>query len=255
MPSINTERRQLLIRIERLFEIPLAILGFVWLLLLILELVYGSNATFETFGIFIWIIFILDFIIKLFLAPSKGSFLKSNVLTIASLAVPAFRVLRIFRAFRLLRFSRSIRLVKVLGSLNRGMRALSATMRRRAFGYVLSLTLIVVFAGAAGMYAFERESPGGLHNYGTALWWTTMIITTLGSEYWPKTPEGRILCIILAIYAFAVFGYITATIATFFIGRDAQDKKGEIAGSEQIELLRKEIAELKQIVTRKNGLS
>jgi len=253
MAGINTERRQLLTRIERLFEGPLAILGFVWLLLLIIELVYGSNDTFETFGVIIWIIFILDFIIKLILAPSKGRFLKSNVLTIASLAVPAFRVLRIFRAFRLLRVSRGIRLVKVLGSLNRGMRALSATMRRRAFGYVLLLTLIVVFAGAAGMYAFEKESPGGLHDYGTALWWTIMIITTLGSEYWPKTPEGRILCIILAIYAFAVFGYITATIATFFIRRDAEDKKGEIAGSQQIELLRKEIAELKRIVINKSN--
>lgn len=26
----------------------------------------------------------------------------------------------------------------------------------------------------------------------------TMIITTLGSEYWPKTAEGRVLCILLA---------------------------------------------------------
>ncbi|MGH2416529.1 MAG: DUF389 domain-containing protein, partial [Microcystaceae cyanobacterium] len=23
----------------------------------------------------------------------------------------------------------------------------------------------------------------GLHNYGTALWWTAMLITTMGSEY------------------------------------------------------------------------
>jgi voltage-gated potassium channel len=60
--------------------------------------------------------------------------------------------------------------------------------------------------------------------------------------------EGRILCIVLTIYAFAVFGYITATIATFFMGRDAEDKNSEIAGSKQIEDLRKEIAELKQMI-------
>jgi len=28
----------------------------------------------------------------------------------------------------------------------------------------------------------------------------------------------------LALYAFAVFGYVTATLASFFIGRDAENK-------------------------------
>ena len=32
--------------------------------------------------------------------------------------------------------------------------------------------------------------------------------------------EGRILCFILVLYAFSVFGYVTATLATFFVGRD-----------------------------------
>ena len=35
-------------------------------------------------------------------------------------------------------------------------------------------------------------------------------MTTLGSEYWPKSTEGRLLCFLLAVYAFAVWGYITA---------------------------------------------
>ncbi len=44
----------------------------------------------------------------------------------------------------------------------------------------------------------------------------------MGSDYWPRTPEGRILCLLLALYAFAVFGYVTATLASYFIGRDAE---------------------------------
>jgi voltage-gated potassium channel len=46
-----------------------------------------------------------------------------------------------------------------------------------------------------------------------------MLLTTLGSEYWPKTAEGRILTFLMSVYAFAIFGYITATIASYFIGR------------------------------------
>lgn len=70
------------------------------------------------------------------------------------------------------------------------------------------------------MYAFENEVPmeSGLHNYSAAFWWTAMLMTTMGSDYSPKTPEGQVLCFFLALYAFAVFGYVTATLATFFIG-------------------------------------
>lgn len=243
MTEIVRERKKLLRRIESFLEWPMVILGFIWLVLLVIELVYGDNRLLRNLGIAIWIIFIVDFIIKFSLAPTKVSFLKSNVLTIISLAVPAFRVFRIFRILRILKISRSFRLIKLIGSLNRGMRALSITMKKRAFGYVLLLTLIVIFAGAAGMYAFEKNSQNGLENYGAALWWTTMIITTLGSDFWPQTLEGRILCIILSLFAFAVFGYITATIATFFIGQDTEES--EAAG---INELRKEIKELKTMI-------
>jgi voltage-gated potassium channel len=56
-----------------------------------------------------------------------------------------------------------------------------------------------------------------------------MIMTTMGSAYWPLTPEGRILCFLLALYAFGVLGYLTATIASLFIGKDAA---AAAAGSE-----------------------
>ena len=72
------------------------------------------------------------------------------------------------------------------------------------------------------MYRFEFDVPGGpgFADYGTALWWTAMLLTTMGSDYWPQTPEGRLLCLLLAVYAFAVFGYVTAAIAAYFIGKD-----------------------------------
>jgi voltage-gated potassium channel len=72
-----------------------------------------------------------------------------------------------------------------------------------------------------------------------------MLVTTMGSEYWPRTPEGRILCLLVALYAFAVFGYVTATIATFFIGRDAEEDTAELAGARDIERLTAEVGALR----------
>lgn len=229
----------------------MVILGFVWLVLLIIELVHKTSPILETFGLVIWSIFIVDFLIKFSLAPEKVQFIRKNILTLISLVVPAFRIFRLVRILRLLRLSRGLRLVKVVGSLNRSMRALSSTMKRRAFGYVILLSVIILFGGAAGMYAFEKDVAGGLTDYGTALWWTSMILTTMGSEYWPRTLEGRLLCILLALYAFAVFGYVTATIATYFIGRDAEGNEAEIAGAKQIEMLRKEMRELKELIEKR----
>ena len=115
----RSQRYQLLKRVENLFELPMIILGFVWLALLIIELVYKTSPVLETFGLVIWIIFIVDFLIKFSIAPEKIRFLRKNILTVISLIVPAFRVLRIARVLRLLRLSRGLRLVKVIGSLNR----------------------------------------------------------------------------------------------------------------------------------------
>ena len=200
------------------------ILAVAWLVLLAIELTRGLSPALETLGTVIWIVFIVEFLLKLTLAPHKLAFVKRSWLTIISLIVPALRVLRITRAARILRLSRtvrSLRLVKVIGSLNRGIRSLGRTMERRGLKYVLAVTIVVIFAGAAAMQAFERDN--GLNTYSEALWWTTMIITTLGSDQWPRTGEGRILCLLLAIYAFTVFGYVTASLASAFIDHDKRD--------------------------------
>ena len=231
------------------------VLAFIWLALLVGELILGENLAFEVVGTVIWIIFILHFAVEFILAPRKSVYLKNNWLTALSLLVPALRIFRIFRVARLLRLSRvgrGLRLFRVVSSLNRGMRALRATLERRGFGYVVLLTVLVVFAGAAGMFAFENEIPGGLDNYGEAVWWTAMIMTTLGSEYWPQTLEGRVLAFILALYAFAIFGYVTATLATFFVGRDADNVEAELAGSGELAALREEIRALREEI---RGLS
>lgn len=237
--ALKRQRNTLLMRIDRVLEGPMAFLGFVWLALLLVELTSGLSPALEFVSVVIWAVFILDFLLKLILAPHKMAFLKKNWLTAISLVIPALRIVRFVRVFRVIRGLRSVRLVKVVASLNRGMKSLGATMKRRGLKYVVVLTLVVIFGGAAGMYGFENGH--GLKSYGESLWWTSMLITSLGSEYWPQTGEGKALCLLLAIYGFCVFGYITATLASFFVGRDAEEEDAPVAGAE-------DVAELKNLV-------
>jgi len=250
--ELTDERKKLLTSVEDLLEGPMIFLGFVWLILLVIEFIWGLSKILDYVSLTIWFIFIVDFIIKFVLAPAKIAYLKKNWLTAISLIIPALRVFRIFRVVRLLRGLRGLRLIRIVSSLNRSMKSLGATMTRRGFGYVSLLTVVVTFAGAAGMYGLERGHEG-FENYGMALWWTSMRIITAGSDFWPSTPEGRGLAFILSLFGYAIFGYVTATLATFFIGRDAEEKDAPVAGSNDIEEVKTEIITLTKAINELKG--
>jgi len=235
---LNNERTKILSQWNQWFELPLIVLGLIWLILIILELTRGLSPLLETLSFTIWIIFILDFIVRFSLAPFKFQYVKSNWLTLIALIAPAFRI---FRIFTLLKATRSIYLLKLASSFRRSMQILGITFSRNGFGYIITLTSIVILLGAAGMYAFENN----LNSYGDALWWTSMMITTMGTDFWPKTAEGRILCLGLAIYAFAIFGYITATVASFLIEKDKQNNNETKKILDAIEEIKLEIKALK----------
>ena len=242
------ERWSALEELDEWLRAPMLVLSFLWLLLVVVELIWGTSDILETFGTGIWIAFLLEFAVRFALAPEKRAFLKTNWLTIIALVVPAFRLFRAFRALRAARAARGLRLVRIVGTANRGMNALRTSFSRRGLGYVSGLTVLVALLGAGGMLAFEpaHQVEGRFESYADALWWTGMLLATMGSEFWPKTPEGRILCFLLALYGFAVFGYITASFASFFVGRDAASEQGEVAGTREIAALRAEIAALRQ---------
>ncbi|CAN5292774.1 potassium channel family protein [soil metagenome] len=232
----NHERWELLRTINDFTDRPMIVLSMFWLVLLIIDFTTGLSPLLSLLTNVIWAVFILDFLLEFIIAPQKGPYLRRSWLTAVSLMIPALRIFRLFQALRVLRAARaarSISMVRLITSLNRGMRALGRTFGKRGFGYAVALTLIVILAGAAGMLVFESpaslrqageeevaQGRGGLHSYSEAIWWTAMLMTTIGSEYWPVTAEGRILTWLLSLYGLAIFGYITATIASHFIAQD-----------------------------------
>lgn len=258
--ELNTARWELLEHLSDLAERPMIVLSFIWLILLIIDFTTGLSPLLEVISNVIWALFVLDFAIAFLIAPRKLVYLRRNWLGALSLALPALRGLRILPALRLMRAARaarSLRLFRVITSLNRGMRALGQTLSRRGAGYIIALTGVVIAVGAAGMAVFESPAAlaaeaglgvvagAGLASYGEALWWTAMIMTTMGSDYWPRTPEGRILTLLLSLYAFGVFGYITAMLASFFVGQDRGETEQDLR-AEDLAALRAEIVALRE---------
>ena len=237
------QRWRVLRGLERWLQTPLMVLSFVWLLLVVLELARGTSRALEVFGTAIWIVFIVEFTLRLLLAPSKRAFMARNWITVIALLAPALRLLYVFRLLRLAPAARGFRLVRIVGTANCGMNALRASLSRRGLGYVIVLTILIALLGAGGMFAFEPASQvqGGFGSYVDALWWTGMLLTTMGTDFWPTTAEGRILTFLMALYGFGVFGYITASFASFFVERDASSPKANTVSTADVARLRSEI--------------
>ncbi|MDQ3674566.1 MAG: ion transporter, partial [Gemmatimonadota bacterium] len=127
----RAQRLEILAQLDGWIERPMQVLGLVWLALLILELTRGLSPLLGALSTAIWIAFVVEFALRLALAPARWEYLRRNWLVGVSLIVPALRLLRVVRAVRVLgaaRATRGIRLVRVVSSLNRGMRALGRSM-------------------------------------------------------------------------------------------------------------------------------
>ena len=222
--SSTDERRAVLRGLEAWLELPMMVLGLVWLALFVVDVAGWTLPGAATAMTAIWAIFVADFALRLWVADDRVAYLKGSWLTAIALALPALRILRFARAVRALRAARAVRglrAARLVTSLSRARRSVHGLLgRRHGVGYAAVLTALVVAAGAAAMLAAEQDGPRAFDGYGHALWWTAMLVTTMGSDIWPATAEGRAITLAISIYGFAVFGYLTATIASWFVGKE-----------------------------------
>lgn len=246
--AIRSERFELLENVQSILEPAMTALGFCFLILLLLDYTSSgissrNQAWLGTALQAIWVIFLLDFILRFAIAPAKGEFLRQNWFAALSLALP---FLRPFRAFRAVRVLRSLSLVRLLGGINRGIRLLRKITRGRQFAYVGGLTVLVTLAGAVGVLYFDRDTANApIQTFGDALWWASAMVTTINNEKYVVSTEARIIAILIRVFAVSVFGFITASIASYLIG--STEATG--AKAEEDAALREEIAALRQELT------
>ena len=237
----------------KLIELPMIFLSFIWFCILITELVNGVSPILSGFGTGILVLFILYFAMRLATVTNKINLLKQNWLFVLAILVTTLRFFPFLQSFPLVRVITAtfgIQMIWIFASAFVGMRILRRNIGHRGAGYVLALTFVILFSGAAGMLHFEGnvEDPQGIHTYLRALWWTAMQLSNMGSGYVVKTTGGRIIDLCVSIYAVVIFGYITALLASFLIDREVKDPKPEIAYQKSLQALQEEIIQLRHLI-------
>lgn len=222
------EQETLLELIVGVIDIPMLVLALTSLVLIIIEftvsLTPGQSRVISLVQALIWMIFILEYTLRMFTADDRLKYLRNHVLDALIVFIPVLRILRITRAFRAIRLLRIVHpsaLARTFFTTRRTFRRLGATLGRSSFQYVLLTTAIVIILAGAGMFLLERDAEGSnIASYGDALWYVFGVITTVGNELYPITAEGRILAVILMAYGVGIFGYIAGTLASYFIRPD-----------------------------------
>jgi voltage-gated potassium channel len=183
-----------------------------------------------------WAMFAADYATRFALAQNKRSFVWHNLLDLASIALPVLRPLRLLRL---------VALIRVLN------RKTTTSLHGRVAIYVAATVALIVFVASLAVLDAERGKPhANINSFGDALWWAVTTVMTVGyGDRYPVTLAGRLVAVGLMLGGIALLGVVTASIASWLIGRvrDAE-ASAEARLNRHLEELRAEIAELKALI-------
>jgi voltage-gated potassium channel len=151
-----------------------------------------------------WVVFALDYLVRIALARHRWYFVRTHLLDLVILALPMFRQLRL------------LRLITVVAVLNRQLRD---DARGRVVFYVVGSVALIGFVASLAVLDAERYAPDSLiTTFGDALWWTMTTISTVGyGDRYPVTVEGRLVAVSLMVAGIALLGVVTASLASWFV--------------------------------------
>ena len=200
----------------------------------------------------IWLLFAVNYTIRMSLAPARLRFFKSQLSDLAMVLLPALRPLRILR---------------LLGLGNVLARRSARTLIADTGLAVAGTAGLVVYLGAVSVLDAER---GALHaninSFGDSLWWACSTITTVGyGDRYPVTVAGRAVAVLLMLIGIALLSVLTAGIAAWFVKKftelatsraaAAVLQQARQAATEEIAGQRRIDAELEDVLTAMANLN
>lgn len=191
-----------------------------------------------------WFIFALDYGYGFKQAENKRKWFIRHIPELLILIVPAIR---------------SLRLIRFLGLIAIFQRIAGNNIRGKVIGYIISLSLILIYLISLAVLDAERGQPNAsIQNFGDALWWSFATMTTVGyGDLAPVTIQGRIIAIALMIGGIGLLGIITATLASWLMEQiEEASVKEDISQSKRLESMEQELREIKEILLRsqKDGI-
>ena len=182
----------------------------------------------------LWGLFAADYCVRLYLAPRRLYFITHNLMNLAIVLLPAWRIVSF--------------LAMIYMTANRQYKRLSE-LAVKLFGY----TAIFIIMFALAIYSVESSEPGAMiRDLPTAYWWTFTTLATVGyGDVYPITGIGRVIAVVVMLYGVGMVAVATGALASWIIekigGREEQEYPATKA---DVDDLRQEISELRALLAR-----
>ena len=219
-------------------EWPLTIAALVFFAAYAFEILAGLKGSYELLAEAIiwvaWAVFVVDYIARISITENRWRWFTHHLLDLAIVVLPMLRPLR------LMRFLTFIAIIQ---------RGAGGLIRGRVVLFTIGSTILIIIIAGLAIFDAEHEV-GNIKSFGDAVWWSFVTMTTVGyGEYYPVTIPGRIVAVGLMIGGITLIGVITATLASWIVERVSNETAKTSATEEQVETLRAEVSELKQMIT------
>jgi len=169
-------------------------------------------------------IFLAEFVLRLYVAPSRRAYLRAHWIDLLAL-LPMIRWLRFLqfgRFIRVVELARVLRLgvlVRVLLEFDRVIQEMRNIATRNRVHVFLSIAVGLVAMGGTLVWALEHTVNPSFRSFTDAIWWAFATMTTVGYGNGPITLPGRVIAAIVMVVGIGCFGIITATVTAYFMQR------------------------------------
>ena len=187
-----------------------------------------------------WVFFVLfavEYILRIYIAPKKRDFIFSFYGIIDFLAilpslflVPGFRVLRILRFLRVFRIFKATRFILAVDRLTEAL----SEIKRELLALVI-LSLMLVYLAACGIYYFEREAqPEAFGSILGSMWWAVVTLTTIGyGDVYPNTAGGKLFTALVALVGVGLIAIPSGLLASVLTEARVERRKVEEGETER----------------------
>jgi voltage-gated potassium channel len=186
--------------------------------------------TVTPFEIGITAIFLAEFAVRFYAAPSRAQYLRRHWIDLLALlpSIRYLRFLRLGRLFYLFQVARVLRLgvlIRFLVESNRVANQIRWIAQRNGVHVILLSALGLVVVGGSLVWELEHTTNTSFANFGDAMWWAFATMTTVGSGTQPESVPGRVIGGAIMVLGICCFGLITATVTAHFVHHDRGEQQ------------------------------
>lgn len=210
---------------EKIYNVIICLLAIVSVALAIDDLWRGLSPAAKICDLIIYLIFVVDYVVRIAMAKDKRQFIKSNIFDLIAIfpfnsLFRVFRILKIARLARLAKMSKAVKVVRFTSLSARGARGiehLKEFVDTNGLKYMIFLALASIGGASIGMMYFEKMS------FLDALWWSFVTATTVGyGDLSPVTTAGRVIAALLMIVGIGLISSLTSAITSFFMSKHGE---------------------------------